>query len=187
MAPTRQKMEKQMPERRFVLWLMGPTSSGKSTLAERLTAILRADDVPIIHFDGDEVRDFFGPDHGFDEADRRLVVGTLIHLANKSRKAGLNVVVSALTAHAETRDAVLTEIPDVVTGYVRCSIKVCAERDPKGLYRRAQNGEIHSLIGVNSEYVAPENPNVVLDTETETPEALVEAITGCLREKGYRW
>ncbi|MDP6344216.1 MAG: adenylyl-sulfate kinase, partial [Alphaproteobacteria bacterium] len=126
-----------MSQRPFILWLLGPTSSGKSTLAELLTLALRGREVPIIHFDGDEVRDFFGPGHGFAPADRQRVVATLVHLANKSREAGLNVVVSALTANPDARAYVLASIADLITGFVRCPIEVCAARDPKGLYAKA--------------------------------------------------
>ena len=60
--------------------------------------------------------------------------------------------------------------------YVQCSIETCAARDPKGLYAQAQNGEIDTLIGVNSEYVAPENPDIIIDTESLSPVDAVDAI-----------
>ena len=83
-----------------VVWLLGPTAAGKTTLAEALTRRLQGRAQPTIHFDGDEVRDWFGADLGFAAEDRLRVVRTLVHLANTSRAAGLNVVVSALTANA---------------------------------------------------------------------------------------
>jgi len=149
----------------IVMWLMGPTSSGKSTIAEKLLEILEESDIPIIHFDGDEVRDFFGPDYGFSESNRGQVVETLAHLAGKSHKAGLNVVVSALTAHQSARDYIAGELDNLKIGYVTCPIETCIERDPKGLYAKAKNREIDTLIGYNSEYIPPADPNIVLDTE----------------------
>ena len=80
-----------------VLWLLGPTSAGKTTLATRVVADLRGRGIPAIHFDGDEVRDFFGASLGFGPDSRLRVVSVLVHLANKAADAGLHVVVSALT------------------------------------------------------------------------------------------
>ena len=155
---------------------MGPTSSGKTTIGEALMARLRADEVPTMHFDGDEIRNFFGDDLGFKKSDRQRVVGTLVHLAQKTSEAGINAIVSALTASEDARELVNDSFDILTLVYVKCSIETCAERDPKGLYAQAQNGEIDTLIGINSEYVAPENPDLVIDTEKLSPDAAVDAI-----------
>lgn len=155
---------------------MGPTSSGKTTIGEHLAKRLRADGLPVLHFDGDEVRDFFGDNLGFEKSDRQRVVATLVHLANKTAAAGVNVIVSALTASEDARKLVLDSIDGLVLIYVKCSIETCAARDPKGLYAQAKNGEIDTLIGVNSEYLAPENPDLVIDTESLSPEDSATAI-----------
>ena len=76
---------------RHVIWLMGPTSSGKTTIAELLLKRLREDGGVMLHYDGDEVRDFFGDGLGFEAADRLRVVSTLTHLVNKSTAAGIIV------------------------------------------------------------------------------------------------
>jgi adenylylsulfate kinase len=156
----------------FVLWLMGPTSSGKTTLAEYFVSRWRGENVPVIHYDGDEVRDFFGRDHGFRPEDRMRVVGTLIHLSKKANAAGLNVVVSALTANPEARASVAKELDNLVTGYVDCPIEICAERDPKGLYAKAKTGEIETLIGWNTPYDPPQNPDIVLSTNNQQTDEL---------------
>jgi adenylylsulfate kinase-like enzyme len=155
-----------------VLWLLGPTSAGKTTLATRTVADLRGRGIPAIHFDGDEVRGFLGDDLGFGPESRLRVVSVLVHLANKAADAGLNVVVSALTASEDARDHVRTHVRNLTVGYVACSIPTCARRDPKGLYHKAINGEIDTLIGFNSEYRPPENPDLILDTEAHSVDEL---------------
>ena len=160
----------------FVLWLMGPTSSGKTTIGEHLLERLRAEGSPSMHFDGDEVRNFLGKDLGFEVSDRQRVVATLVHLANKTSAAGVNVIVSALTASADARRLVLETVKNLIIVYVKCSIETCAQRDPKGLYTQAKNGEIDTLIGVNSDYLPPDNPDLVIDTEDLSPAEAVEAI-----------
>ena len=167
----------------FVLWLMGPTSSGKTTLAEHFVSRWRSENVPVIHYDGDEVRDFFGSDHGFRPEDRLRVVNTLIHLSNKANTAGLNVVVSALTANPEARARVASELDNLVIGYVDCPIEVCADRDPKGLYAKAKSGEIETLIGWNTPYDSPQNPDIVLPTNSQQADQLFALTNDYLRDR----
>ena len=155
---------------------MGPTSGGKTTIGEHLLERLRADGAASMHFDGDEVRAFFGENLGFDVSDRQRVVATLTHLANKASMAGVNVIVSALTASEDARRLVLDTVKNLIVVYVKCSIETCAKRDPKGLYAQAKNGEIDTLIGVNSNYLAPDNPDLIIDTEVLSPAEAVEAV-----------
>jgi len=163
-------------QRGTVLWLMGPTSAGKSTLAARALAVLREMEVPIIGYDGDEVRRLLGPDLEFGARDRLRVVVALAHLANKAAEAGLHVIVAALTAGQDARDHVRRTVGNLKIGYVSCSIDVCARRDPKGLYRKAISGEIDTLVGYNSEYRPPDDPDLVLDTERSSVDKLVPRI-----------
>ena len=117
---------------------MGPTSGGKTTIGEHLLERLLATGSPTMHFDGDEVRNFFGEDLGFEASDRQRVVATLVHLANKTSAAGVNVIVSALTASEDARRLVLDNVKNLIIVYVKCSIETCAGRDPKGLYAQAK-------------------------------------------------
>jgi adenylylsulfate kinase len=153
------------PQLGTVLWLMGPTSAGKTTLATRVVAHLRQRQVPVVFYDGDEVRAFFGPNFGFSTEERFRVVSVLAHLANKAAEAGLHVVVAAVTAGQDAREYVRENVRNLKIGYISCSIYTCAQRDPKGLYRKAISGEIDTLIGYNGEYRAPHSPDLVLDTE----------------------
>jgi adenylylsulfate kinase-like enzyme len=160
------------PRAGTVLWLMGPTSAGKTTLGTRIVARLRQEGVPAVLYDGDEVRDFFGPDFGFGAQHRLRVVSVLAHLANKASQAGLHVIVAALTAGQDAREHVRANVANLRIGHVSCSVDACARRDPKGLYGRAKRGEIDTLIGFNSEYRAPDSADIVLDTETYSVDEL---------------
>ena len=153
---------------RFVLWIMGPTSSGKTTFAQAMLAHLRANGKSAIHYDGDEVRNFFGADHGFSDSDRLKVVKTLVHLANKAIGVGLNVVVSALTANEDARVYVRKNTNNLIVVYLDCSIEKCMKRDPRGLYKKAMEGDIQTVIGFNTKYVAPKDPDIFIDTETKS-------------------
>ena len=86
------------------------------------------------------------------------------------------MIVSALTASEDARRLVLDSVSNLIVVYVKCSIETCAERDPKGLYAQAKNGEIDTLIGVNSDYLPPHNPNLVIDTDDHSPAEAVDAV-----------
>ena len=159
-----------------IIWLMGPTSSGKSTLAKLLADSLKTTHETVIHFDGDEVRDYFGENFGFEGANRFLVVKTIVKLANKTSEAGMTTIVSALTANDEARKYLYEKCKNLFLIYVKCSIEECSRRDPKGLYMKARLGEIDTLIGYNSCYKPPEHPDLVVNSEIEEPEICVQKI-----------
>jgi adenylylsulfate kinase len=159
-----------------VLWLLGPTSAGKTTLATRVVAHLRQNGMPVIFYDGDEVRAFFGSDFGFSATERFRVVSVLAHLANKAAEAGLHVVVAAVTAGQDARDYIRENVRNLKIGYISCSIETCARRDPKGLYRKAISGEIDTLIGYNGEYRPPDSPDLILDTDLYSVDELASQI-----------
>ena len=97
---------------------------------------------------------------------RGKVVETLVYLANKANQSGISVLVSALTGHLSSRKFVQSNIKNSKTIFVDCPIEVCASRDPKGLYAKAKNKEIDTLIGFNSKYISPSNPDLVLHTNS---------------------
>jgi adenylylsulfate kinase len=172
----------------FVLWLMGPTSAGKTTTGRHLVEDMRASNIPAIHYDGDEIRAFFGSTLGFKSEDRLRAVTTCAHLANKANEAGLNVVVSALTANENSRDYIKTNVPNIVIAYLTCPIDICIQRDSRGLYRKAREGKIkpETLIGLDTPYNAPSNPDIVIDTSNNAPEQSIAIIKEWLNADGYK-
>ncbi|BDQ34712.1 adenylyl-sulfate kinase [Pseudodesulfovibrio portus] len=167
----------------FAIWIMGPTSSGKTTLSEKLVGVLRSNDVQVMHFDGDEVRNFFPEDMGFRPEDRLRVVDTICHLANKCVDAGVNVVVSALTANENARNRAFSCVKNLAVVYIDCPIETCMQRDPKGLYKKAAAGEIDTLAGYNTPYEAPARYEIGVDTSVLSPDqavqAIIEGLAGC--------
>jgi len=138
---------------------------------------------PVIHYDGDEVRNFFGDSLGFADRDRLRVVKTIAHLACKASRAGLNVIISALTANPDARQLIRREVPNIIIVYLQCDLPECVSRDPKGIYRRAGRGEIDTLIGYNSPYVAPEDYDLAVNTETDNIEICTEKILNLIQRR----
>ena len=168
-----------------VVWLMGPTSAGKTTLARALCERLRArGGVPIINWDGDQVRDILGDILDFTPESRLQVVHTLATLALSTAQAGVLTIVSALTAHDDARQLIRDLLPHLLIVYVKCSVETCMERDPKGLYRQAAAGKIDTLIGYNSDYTPPQTPDLELDTSSENIETCVQQLVDFLGGHG---
>lgn len=167
-----------MTENVFVHWLMGPTSAGKTTIGLAFTQRLRDNAVPSIHLDGDEVRSILGDSLGFTPEDRFRNVSLYVHLANKCLDAGLNVVVSALTAHQRARRFVTDNVRNLVLVYLECPLEVCIERDSRGLYRKARAGEIaaDSIVGLTKPYPAPARPDLMLPTSRLSVEQSVDRL-----------
>jgi adenylylsulfate kinase len=157
-----------------IMWLMGPTSAGKTTLAIALMQWIQQRGLtPVVHWDGDQIRDLMGPQLGFSAESRLQVVRGLVAVSDTTSKSGILTIVSALTAHQDARELVAEMLPNHIKVHVHCSIDICAERDPKGLYRRAKTGEIDTLIGYNTVYEPPVDVDLSVDTSAAT-------IDGCV-------
>ncbi len=140
-----------------VLWLMGPTASGKTTIAEKTVNEFMNGNLIFTHYDGDEIRNLMGSQLAFSDDDRLLVVKSLVYFANKSTENGINVIVSALTAGEKAREYIQKHVDNLNIIYIDCNIEECINRDPKQLYHRAINGEIDTVIGYNTPYYPPED------------------------------
>ncbi len=149
-----------------IFWILGPTSSGKTTIGRAYTQYLRDKSLPSIHFDGDEFRKILGPSLSLSPEDRFKNVSLCVYMANKCFDSGLNVVVSALTAHEPSREFVMRNAKNLVLIYLECPIETCKERDSRGLYSKAERGEISagSIVGLETPYLIPKNPHIVLQS-----------------------
>jgi len=170
---TNQKFE---PGKGTVLWLLGLTSSGKTSIAKRVVEKLNRRGIFLVHYDGDEVRDLFGTGHGFSPEDRMRVVKNLVYWANKSANQGFSVVVSALTAHEDARRYVKDSIERLAMIFVKCSVAECARRDPKGLYKKARKGQIKTLVGFNTPYPPLKDADLIIDSERRSVDEAADEI-----------
>jgi adenylylsulfate kinase len=161
-----------------VVWLTGLPSSGKTTLARAVKRRLDLRNVPCCLLDSDEVRDALNPRPGYNAHGREAFYATLAALAALLARQGLVTLVSA-TAHQRVyRENARALAPRFMEVYVDTPLEECRRRDTKGLYRRAQNGEITDVPGVQVLYEAPTRPAVVAHggASNETVDEIVEAI-----------
>ena len=168
-----------------VLWFTGLSGSGKSTVANLLEKKLHAAGKHTYMLDGDNVRHGLNRDLGFTEADRVENIRRVAEMAKLMADAGLIVLVSFISPfRAERRFArEIMADGEFVEVFVDTPFEECARRDPKGLYAKALRGEIKNFTGVDSPYEAPEKPEIHLQTLGKSPEEMVDALEGWLRER----
>ncbi|MCF7870306.1 MAG: adenylyl-sulfate kinase [Candidatus Omnitrophica bacterium] len=168
----------------FVLWFTGLSGSGKSTLAEAVYGKLKHSGYRIEHLDGDKVRSIF-PKTGFSKEERNNHIRRVGFLASMLEKNGVMVTASFISPYKEARQFVRELCQNFVLTYVSAPLEVCEKRDPKGMYKKARAGQIKNFTGVDDAYQAPENPEIVVDTDKETIEESCQKVIVFLKNKGY--
>lgn len=158
-----------------VIWLTGFSGSGKSTIAEQLTADLRGRGLRVEQLDGDSIREIF-PQTGFSRADRDAHIKRVGYLASKLEANGVFVIASFVSPYAESRAFVRGLCKHFVEVHVATPIEECERRDVKGLYAKARRGEITQFTGVDDPYEAPPAPEVRVDTTGTTVRAACDLI-----------
>lgn len=169
----------------FVVWLTGLPGSGKTAVARSLEKTLKDRGLKVEVLDGNEIRERLSPELGFSKKDREIHARRVAYIAKLLARNGVSVIVALISPYRSFRAYARREIGDFVEVYVKCSLETCMRRDTKGLYERALRGEITNLTGLQDPYEEPLNPEVVVDTDVESPEEGVNKIVGKLAELGY--
>jgi len=155
----------------MTLWLTGLSGAGKTTVARIVERELRARGELVEVLDGDLVRRVLAEDLGFSRKDRETNARRIAYVAGLLSRNGVTVIAAVISPYRSAREQARELIADrFVEVYVRASVQECARRDVKGLYRRAFAGELRHFTGVSDPYEEPDSPELVLDTEQQTPE-----------------
>jgi adenylyl-sulfate kinase len=169
----------------FTLWFTGLSGSGKSTLAQYLTPKFKELGKRVEVLDGDEVRENLSKGLGFSKEDRDTNIRRIGFVANMLARNGVVAITAAISPYRDIRGEVRAKaLAPFVEVFVQCPVDVLEDRDTKGLYKKARAGLIKNFTGVNDPYEAPENPEVVVDSSTETIEQSAEKILAYLRKRG---
>ncbi len=167
------------------VWLTGLPGSGKTTIAALLYDHLKSKNTSCIILDGDEIRKTVSKDLGFSPEDRKEHNRRVIEIAKLLVKNGIIPIIPLISPYRETRDAARREIPNFIEVYVKASLDTCIKRDPKGLYKKAKNGEISNMTGLQSPYEEPLHPEIILDTEKNTPQQCLDVMIKKVNHLGY--
>jgi adenylylsulfate kinase len=174
-------------QRGFTLWFTGLSGAGKTTVAEIVEHELKERGLRVEVLDGDIVRTNLSKGLSFSREDRNINVLRIGFVANLLTRNGVAVLVSAISPYKEARDQVRRRIVDFVEVFVDVPLEVAAERDVKGLYKKAFAGEIEGFTGVSDPYEPPVAPDLVLKTDEETPEESARKVIEKLEFFGYLW
>jgi adenylylsulfate kinase len=169
---TRAEREKKLGQRAKVVWLSGLSGSGKSTLANALERRLFADGFTTTLLDGDNVREGLNRGLGFSDEDRVENIRRVAEVSKLFLQAGVISLNSFITPKESLRQLARTIIgaENLLEIYVECSFETCQKRDVKGLYRRAQAGQVANFTGKDSSFEPPVSPHLTLNTETTSLE-----------------
>lgn len=176
----------QKSQRPLVIWFTGLSASGKSTIAGALEQILTVQGYHTYLLDGDNVRHGLCKDLGFSDADRSENIRRIGEVARLMADAGLIVLTAFISPFRADRQIARDILPDgqFVEVFVDAPIEVCRQRDPKGLYARADRGEIKSFTGIDSPYESPETPEVHLQADLLSVAESVNKMLGYLHRVG---
>jgi adenylylsulfate kinase len=152
------------------IWFTGLSGSGKSTLAVELEHQLYKLSVHSYILDGDNIRHGLNKDLGFSDEDREENIRRIGEVARLFVDAGLIVITAFISPFRKDRDNVrkLFDKNQFIEIFVDCDLKTCEERDPKGLYKKARQGEIKDFTGIDSPYEKPLNPELKLYNDSST-------------------
>ncbi|GGC97209.1 adenylyl-sulfate kinase [Halopseudomonas salina] len=168
-----------------IIWFTGLSGSGKSTLANAVEQKLFELNHHTYLLDGDNVRHGLNKDLGFSDQDRQENIRRIGELAGLFVDSGLLVLAAFISPFRAERRLVreLVQPGEFIEVHVATPLSACEQRDPKGLYKKARAGEIRNFTGIDSDYEAPENAEIIIDTSTQSLEDSVSQIIGYLKAK----
>jgi adenylyl-sulfate kinase len=168
----------------LTIWFTGLSGAGKSTIGQRVATELRNRGLRVEVLDGDEVRQTLSAGLGFSKEDRDINIRRIGFVAELLTRNGVVAITAAISPYKDTRAEVRRRIGRFIEVYVNCSIDVLSERDVKGLYKRALAGELAHFTGVSDPYEAPDTPDVMVDSGTQTIDESVAAVLAAIDGSG---
>ncbi|QDP40880.1 adenylyl-sulfate kinase [Radiobacillus deserti] len=168
-----------------LLWFTGLSGSGKSTLSVELEKVLFEKGIHTYRLDGDNVRHGLNKDLGFSPNDREENIRRIGEVSKLMVDAGLFTLAAFISPFREDRNRIRNLLDDheFIEVYVQASVEVCEQRDPKGLYKKARSGIIKDFTGIDAPYEEPANPEIIIDSETQTVHQSVQVIVDYLEQK----
>lgn len=175
---TRQQREQRNGHAGLVVWLTGLPGSGKTSVAAATQLELHRQGRQTVWLDGDNLRHGLCADLGFSISDRNENVRRAGEVARLLLAQGFIVLVSMVSPVRSARDQVMQSMlpGDMLEIWCHCPPEVCARRDPKGHYRKAQDGLITHFTGVSSAYEEPLEPALVLHTASDSLQTSVQRL-----------
>jgi adenylylsulfate kinase len=185
---TRDERTRLLRQTGATLWFTGLSGSGKSTMAFTLEHVLAQRGHLAYVLDGDNIRHGLNKNLGFSAADREENIRRIGEVAKLFADCGVITMTSFISPYRKDRDGVRAlhvagEIPFVEV-HVNTPIETCEQRDPKGLYKKARSGQLKNFTGIDDPYEAPENPELVIDATSTSPQEATVLLLEYLEKQG---
>lgn len=167
----------------YTLWFTGLSGAGKTTLGNLVEMELKTRGIKVECLDGDVIRQGLCRDLGFSPEDRMKNIERVCFVAKLLNHNGIWVMASFITPYRSMRSLCRNELSNYIEVYVQCHRDVLINRDIKGLYKKAIAGEIANFTGISDPFEEPDNPDIVVQTDRETPEESRVKIITWLKDK----
>lgn len=183
----KEERSKHKGQKPCILWFTGLSGSGKSTLANALESKLLELKFHTYLLDGDNIRHGLNRDLGFDESSRIENIRRIGEVSKLFVDSGTIVLTAFISPFVKDREIVrdLVEDAEFIEIFVDTPLEICESRDPKGLYKKAREGEIKNFTGIDSPYEKPINPNIHVENSEEGIDESVDKIVSYLQKNGY--
>jgi adenylyl-sulfate kinase len=168
----------------FTLWLTGMPGAGKTTISSLLETWLRQQGARVELLDGDEVRKRLSKGLGFSREDRDENIRRIGFVAELLSRNGVIAIVAAISPYRAVKQELRSRIRAFIEIHVDCPMDVLITRDTKGLYKKALRGEIAHFTGISDPYEPPLDPELVIDSSSETPEQSAARVWDKMKELG---
>lgn len=176
--------EQLLEQKAVVLWMLGLSGSGKSTLAKALEKVLHSQGFLTMLLDGDNLRSGINSNLGFSEEDRLENIRRAAETAKLFYQCGIVTICSFISPTQEIRQIAKNIIgEECLEIYVNAPLEVCEQRDVKGLYKKARNGEIKNFTGIDAPFEAPSSPALELKTGELSLEECLKQLVDFVRKK----
>ncbi|UOF90559.1 adenylyl-sulfate kinase [Fodinisporobacter ferrooxydans] len=167
------------------VWLTGLSGAGKTTISRLVETELSKSGFRVEVLDGDEIRQYLSKELGFLKEDRQKNIERAAYVAKLLTRNDVIVLASFISPYQKLREYCRREIGSFIEVYVKCSLEECIRRDVKHLYKKALNGEIQHFTGISDTFEEPENPDIIVQTDRETPAESASRILDYLIRRQY--
>jgi len=182
---TRDHREDMNKHKSVILWFTGLSGAGKSTLAHAVEDKLHKLNCRTYVLDGDNVRHGLCGDLSFSDGDRKENIRRIGNVAKLFLEAGVIILTAFISPFKSDRKVVRNLVPngEFLEIYCNAGVEVCEQRDVKGLYQKARNGEIKDFTGISSPYESPTNPELIVNTGSDSLDHCAEQIIALLKSR----
>jgi len=165
----------------FVVWFTGVPLSGKTTLADLVYDKISKYDFPIERIDSKDIRAVI-PEIGYERSDRLRHLKRIEHLVCTLQKNSISVVASFISPYIDSRQSLRRSTANYIEVYVKASPETVRARDERGIYERAERGDIENFTSVSDVYEEPLNPEIVIDTDRMSQDEAAEIVVQYIRK-----